>query len=84
MSNKILFSIFLPATTGVYDIWVPKEITVYQATGLISQLLAEREQRFFMPTNSIALYDGVSGSELRADAFVGALGLCNGARLILV
>ncbi|MDR2109582.1 MAG: hypothetical protein LBP28_09040 [Coriobacteriales bacterium] len=81
---KILLSVFLPATGNSYDIWTPKDIMVYEATALIAQILAEKEPRYFQPTNTIALYDGVSGNELRADAFVGALGLHNGAGLILV
>ena len=79
-----MFSIFLPSTDATYDIWVPRSINVYAATRYIAQLLGEKEQRYFLPTETVALYDGVSGNELRAERLIGELGFCNGMRLILV
>jgi hypothetical protein len=84
VSEKTLFSIFLPATGLSYDVWIPKEISVYDATQLVSRLLAERESRFFVPSGQTALYNAVDGAELRGDACIGNLGLSNGTRLILI
>jgi hypothetical protein len=84
MNDKILFSVLLPATGKYYDIWVPRELNVHEATVLMSRILAERESRFYTPSSTTALYFAADGLELRADICIGNLGLNDGARLILV
>jgi hypothetical protein len=84
VSDKTLFSIFLPATGRNYDIWVPREISVYEAVQLVGGILAKREARYFEPQASMALYYALDGAEIAGDVSVGSLNLNNGARLILV
>jgi hypothetical protein len=82
--NKVLFDILLPATGRTYEIWIPKELTVFEATQLASRLLAEQESRFFIPNRETALFDRFSGDELDINERIGRLGYVNGAHLILV
>jgi DNA-directed RNA polymerase beta subunit len=84
MSTKLLFNVLLPATGKSYDLWVPKELTVYEATQLISRLLSEAESRFFQVSGTNALYLRRTGEELRGDVYVGAMKFSNGTKLILV
>ena len=82
--DKVLFDILLPATGRTYEIWIPKDLTVFEAAQLASRLLAEQESRFFMPNRETALFDRPSGDELDVNERVGRLGYANGAHLILV
>jgi hypothetical protein len=82
--RKVLFNVMLPATGRSYELWVPKELTVSEATQLIARILAEQENRFFEPTAETALFDGITGDELSISERVGTLGYANGTRLILV
>jgi hypothetical protein len=82
--RKVLFNVMLPATGRSYELWVPKELTVFETTQLVARILAEQENRFFESTRETTLFDGVTGDELGINERVGALGYANGARLILV
>jgi hypothetical protein len=82
--RKVLFNVILPATGRNYELWVPKELTVFEATQLIARILAEQENRFFEPTRETALFDGMTGDELGVNERIGTLGYANGTRLILV
>jgi hypothetical protein len=82
--RKVLFSVMLPATGKSYEIWIPKELTVFEAMRLVARILAEQESRFFEPTEETALFDGTTGDELGINERIGALGYANGTRLILV
>jgi hypothetical protein len=82
--RKVLFDVMLPATGRSYELWVPKELTVFEATQLVARILAEQESRFFEPSKETALFDGVTGDELGINERIGALGYANGTRLILV
>jgi hypothetical protein len=84
MNNKLLLNVLLPATGASYDLWVPKELTVFECTRLIGRLLGEAEGRFYCATADTALYLRQTGDELRADIYVGDLGFCNGVKLILM
>jgi hypothetical protein len=84
MGEKLLLNVFLPATGKSYDLWVPRELTVFESTRLIGRLLSEAEGRFYRATADTALYVRQTGDELRADRYMGNLGLCNGTKLILM
>lgn len=84
MTNKTLFLVFLPATAKTYDLWIPNELTVYEATSLVCKILGEQESRYFIPKNTTALYDRLSGEELDINLFIRDLGCVNGTQLVLI
>jgi hypothetical protein len=84
MGDKILFNVLLPATATSYELWVPLDITVAQATQLICRILGMAREALFKPQTSTMLFDRASGKALKPDIYIGDLGYCNGSRLILV
>jgi len=84
METKTLFSVLLPATNKTYEMWVPDELSVYDATRLICKILAEQEDRYFVPGQTSALYEKASGDELDINTRIGELGFVSGTQLMLV
>ena len=82
--KKTLFSVFLPATERYYELWVPDELSVYDAKSLISNLLKEHVGRHFVANATAALYDMATGVELDVNVRIQDLGFVNGAKLMLV
>jgi hypothetical protein len=82
--DKILAEILLPATGQTYELWIPCELRVYEAGALVSKILGEREGTYYVPDAHTALFNRSTGQILPAASFVGALGLSNGCRLMLV
>jgi len=84
VETKTLFSIFLPATIKSYEMWIPNELSVYEATQLVCKILAEEESRYFLPDKSTALYEKATGDELDINSRIGDLGYVNGTQLVLL
>jgi hypothetical protein len=82
--KKTLFSVFLPAAEKYYELWVPDELSVYEAKSLIANLLKEHVGRHFEAGSTAALYDMATGVELDINVRVQDLGFVNGAKLMLV
>jgi len=84
MDTKTLFSIFLPATVRSYEMWIPDELSVYEATQLVCKILAEQEGRYFVPDKGTALYEKATGDELDINVRIGDMGFVNGTQLVLI
>jgi hypothetical protein len=84
MNEKTLFSIFLPATASAYEMWIPHELSVIEATQLVCRILMEQENRYFVSDANTALYDKASGTELEGNRRVGELDYPNGTELLLI
>jgi len=84
MSVKTLFSVFLPATCKSYEIWIPNDLQVYEATQLVARILSNLESDFYVAGKETALYDKANGTELEMDKLVADYGYVNGSELVLV
>lgn len=84
MSEKILVSVKLPATRKSYDFWVPSDMSIHDAAGLISTLLEGREGDRFKANDGNALMLAYTGDLLDPNSTMGGNGLVNGSRLALV
>lgn len=84
MKNKILLNVTLPATQGVYDFWVPADMTLHDATQLIGGLLETREESLFSVTETTTLMAQESGDLLDHNQTLESLGFVNGTHLVLV
>jgi hypothetical protein len=84
MTTKTLFSIFLPATGRAYEMWIPNELSVYEATQLVCRILVEQEGHCFAPDNTTALYEKSSGTEININSYIGELAYVNGTQLMLI
>ena len=84
MKNKTLFSIRLAAANRSFEMWVPDELSIYEATQLIIGILQEQESRRFKADRSTSLYHEDSGTELDVDKLVGEYNFVDGTQLVLV
>ncbi|MDR3307505.1 MAG: hypothetical protein LBS58_01220 [Coriobacteriales bacterium] len=84
MNEKTLFSVFLPATGRSYELWIPDELAVFEATQLVSRILSNSASDFFAASAATALYDKSNGTELEMDRLMVDYGYVNGSELILV
>ncbi|MDR2109603.1 MAG: hypothetical protein LBP28_09145 [Coriobacteriales bacterium] len=84
MNDKLLLSIRCAAAEQTREFWVPRCLTLGQATQLVARIFLETDGAFFSPTDSLALLRIEDGEELPADRLVGQLSLHNGSTLFLV
>lgn len=84
MKNKTLFSVRLPAADRSFELWIPDELSIYEATKLVAALLDEQEDRQFKSDAATALYLKSDGTELDVNKRVGEYGFVNGTELVLI
>lgn len=84
MNGKTLLAIMLPATKKTYDFWVPSDMTLHDATLLITEALESREKHFFAPDAHNTFMAQDTGELLDHNHTIESLGLINGSRLVLV
>ena len=84
MDSKVLLNIYLPATRESFEMWVPKDLSVHGALGLINSIIEERVGRLFKPGQSTALYIMSTGDELDVNMLIKDLGFVNGTQLVLM
>lgn len=83
MNEKILVNVLLPATGRTYDLWVPTDMLIGEASSLIIGILESREHDRFKATANNALYSGDTGDMLDPNSTIGQAGLVCGSRLAL-
>ena len=84
MKNKTLFNIRLSAVNKSFEMWIPNELSVYEATKLTIGILQDQEQRWYEASKSTSLYVEESGEELDINKFVGDYNFVDGTELVLV
>ncbi len=84
MQDKTLFSVALPAVNKSFELWIPDELSVYEASRLAQSILEEKEDRQFKASKSVSLYLKSNGAELDVDKYVGEYDFVDGTELVLV
>ena len=83
MKNKILLEVFLPAAERSFDIRIPRQLKVAQATGMLVEFL-KKQGEGYIPTKESVLCDMESGRAFDSNAFIDTIGLHNGSRVMLI
>lgn len=83
MKNKIILEVCLPAAERSYDVRIPRQLKVAQATGMLVEFLKKQEEGY-IPTEESVLCDMESGRAFDSNAFLDTAGLHNGSRVMLV
>lgn len=83
MKNKILLELCLPAAERSFDILIPRQLKVAQATALLVEFLKKQDEEY-IPTSESVLCDMESGRVFDANAFIAHVGLHNGSKVMLV
>lgn len=84
MSNKIMLELYLPASGKLYDVKIPKQISVYQATQMLVYLLSEMNIGEYIPDTNAILCNRVSGLPYNINASIESLGLHNGSQIMMI
>lgn len=84
MKSKILLNVMLPTTQEVHDFWVPRDMTVHDATQLIGSVLESREGDRFSVSETTSLIAQDTGDLLDHNLTLEALGFVDGTQLVLV
>ena len=82
--DKVMVSLYIPATGRNYDIRLPQSLSVAQATALISTFFAHSARGAFIPDASSVLCDSESGNIYPVNSSIQELRLKNGSKLMLI
>lgn len=83
MKNKIMLEVCLPAVERNFDIRVPGQLKVAQATDMLVEFLKGQDEEY-IPTEESVLCDMESGRALDPNAFIREAGLHNGSRVMIL
>lgn len=83
MKDKILLEVCLPVAERNYEVRIPRQLKVAQAASMLVDFL-RKEDEGFIPTNESVLCDMESGRAFDSNAFIDAIGLHNGSRVMLI
>lgn len=83
MRNKILLEVYLPAAERSFDVRIPRQLKVAQATTMLVEFL-KRQDEEYIPTRESVLCDARSGRAFDPNAFIDTAGLHNGSRIMLL
>ena len=84
MKDKTFLNIRLPVANRSFEMWVPNELSVFEATQLIVKIIQEHEPWCFKENETIALYLKEGCEELYMDNLIGECNLVNGTSLVLM
>lgn len=82
--NKIIVEIRIPAIGKVYDAKLPKDIQIWEATKLLSGMIASVHEGLYAKANCAVLCDYDTGAVLDANKLVCESGLTNGSRVLVI
>jgi len=82
--TKILFDILVPATGRHYDFWVPDDLTMQEASALVSEAVQVAEPAYYRSTPDAALMYVPTGQVQNPHATVAQIGFTDGDCFVLV
>ena len=82
--KKISLEIYVPASGNMYEMRIPRNLTVAKVNDMIADFLRRRTDISFLPTEETALCSPLSGAPLDDSLFIDDLGLKNGDRLLVI
>lgn len=83
MKNKILLEICLPMVERSFDVRIPRQLKVAQATGMLVEFFKKQDEEY-IPTDESVLCDMESGRVFDPNAFIGEVGLHSGSRVMII
>jgi len=82
--NKIIIEVHIPAIDEIYDVKLPKDIQIWEATRMISDLIASTHPGLYSRDNQAMLCNYDDGQLIPVNVVVDDSGLVNGSRVLLV
>lgn len=82
--NKVLTEIYLPSINKSYDVFLPKQISIYEAINMLSTMMYNLSDGFFKPSNDTILCNKITGEIYDINKSIKDLNLQNGSKLMLI
>lgn len=82
--DKIIVELRIPAIDKIYDVKIPRDIQIWEATQLIVKMVSNLHPVLYASENEAMLVDYESGEVIAVNALVADSGLTNGARVMLI
>lgn len=84
MTNKILVEIYLPAANSTHDVFIPLKMKLHEIVPLLSGLMTEISEGYFIAGPDITICDFASGKTLDVNKTAEDLQLKNGSKLMII
>ncbi len=84
MKDKVLVEVLVPASGDKFDVFIPLEIRMSEANGLVAAALNDLSKGKYIAKEDAVLCDASTGNIFDINKFVAELGIQNGSRLVLI
>lgn len=84
MKNKVLVEILVPTIEEKYDVYLPINKKVGNVINLINDAIVESSNGVFVPSNTVCLYNSVTGDKYEMDKLIYDTDIRNGSVLVLM
>lgn len=82
--NRILTSIYLPASGESYEVYLSKDMYVREAVILLAEMFTEISEGFFTSDDTNILCDRTEGRAFSPEKTLGELGIKNHSSLMFI
>lgn len=82
--RRILIQLYLPASEKVIDMRIPQQISVSQATKVITSMVKKMKDNTYVPTADAVLCDATTGQIYDAKSTIESLNLYPGKKIMLI
>lgn len=82
--NKIIVEVRVPAIDKIYDVKLPRDIQIWEATKLINQLIITVNPSMYAMDDNAFLCNYETGRIYEVNKLVDEVGLVNGSRVVIV
>ena len=84
MMNKVLVEIYVPKIEKSYDVFLPINITIYEAIKYIESSLSELSNGYYISTDTARLSNRVNGFTYDLDKTIKDSKIYNSTKLVLI
>lgn len=84
MKNKVMVEILVPSIEGNYDVYLPINKKVGNVINLLNRAIVEFSNGVFVPSNTVCLYNSVTGDKYDMDKLILDTDIRNGSILVLM
>ena len=84
MKNKVLVEILVPSIEEKYDVYLPINKKVGNVINLLINAIVESSDGVFVSSNTICLYNSVTGDKYEMDKLIFDTDIRNGSILVLM
>lgn len=82
--DKILIEVYVPSIEKTFDVYIPKNLKMFEIESLVSNSIAELSSGYFAKSSDTVLCDRKNGLVLDINKSASELGLENGSTLMLI